>query len=258
MSSSITHYAQIVWFKAWAELRTEAAKTYIGILWWIFDPVLYMFVFYVVFSQWRDVATPDFVQFLLVGLVFFRWFTNTVMNASGSIQQNRGLIQQVYLPKILFPLVTFYKDTFKFLITLVLLVAYLWISGFPPAASYIYLPLLLMIQLVLTLGCVFLVAATVPVLPDLRFLVTHGMTVLLFMSGTFYSGEQLPPDKQKIFYMNPLAVLLESYRDVLMYGEEPRWDRLVVGTLTGLGFLVIGVWILVALDRRYPRIVKVR
>ncbi|MEM9303104.1 MAG: ABC transporter permease [Pseudomonadota bacterium] len=251
-------YTSVVFFKAWTELRTETAKTYVGVLWWILDPILYMAVFYVVFSQWRQRDEGDFIQFLLIALVFFRWFSNSVSNASTSIVQARGLMQQLYLPKIVFPLVSFVKNCFKFLITFVLLLGFLWVSGMTPTESYLALPGVMLIQIILTLGVLLLTAAVVPLLPDLKFLIGHVMTALLFLSGTFYSGADLSPEHQRIFYLNPVACLIESYREILLYQRLPNWDLLWKALIGGSLFLTAGLGLVIGLDRRYPRIVKAR
>ncbi|MEZ5600916.1 MAG: hypothetical protein R3F36_07955 [Candidatus Competibacteraceae bacterium] len=63
------HYRDLILYKTQADLRAEAAKTYIGFLWWVLDPLMFMMIFYVVFGLLLKRATPDFVPFLLIGLV---------------------------------------------------------------------------------------------------------------------------------------------------------------------------------------------
>ena len=95
----------IILYRTYAELKSEAQRTYIGVLWWILEPVLFMLIFYFVFAVLLQRGTENFVPFLLIGLAPWHWFQATVMQCSGSITANRGLIQQVYVPNYVFPTV---------------------------------------------------------------------------------------------------------------------------------------------------------
>lgn len=120
-----------------------------GILWWILDPIIFMFIFYLVFDVLMLRGEPGFLAFLLTGLVTYQWFQNTVGAGTNSIQSGQGLMQQVYLPKVIFPLVYILTDLFKFSLIFILLLIFLWFSGRPPGITYLALPLLLLIELAL-------------------------------------------------------------------------------------------------------------
>lgn len=258
MAASWTHYIDLVLFKARSELLTETSRTYIGIAWWIIDPILYMSVFYLVFDVFMQRGGPGFVPFLLIGLVYFRWFGNAISNGAMSIRQGNGLMQQVYLPKIIFPLVSFLTDSFKFLCTLTLLIPFLWISGFEPTIHYLALVPLMLIQVVLNLACLTLAAAIVPLVPDLRYLIVHGVTVLMFTSGIFYRVSDLPMELQQYLLLNPLANLLTCYREVLMEAKWPDFHSLGPTIGISAALLIAAVWLIFSLDRRYPKIVRMR
>ena len=95
----------IIFYRTYAELKSEAQRTYAGVLWWIIEPVLFMLIFYLVFGVLFQRGTEDFVPFLLIGLALWHWFQATVMQCAGAITTNRGLIQQVYVPNYVFPTV---------------------------------------------------------------------------------------------------------------------------------------------------------
>ena len=72
----IKRYLEIIYYKTYADLRSEASRSYLGFVWWILEPVLYMSVFYLVFSVIRGQKDEDFILFLLVGLVSWKWFAS--------------------------------------------------------------------------------------------------------------------------------------------------------------------------------------
>jgi lipopolysaccharide transport system permease protein len=79
---------------------------------------------------------------------------------------------------------------------------------------------------------------------------------VFFLSGIFYAGSTLSPAAQTYFYFNPMAVLIESFRDILLNDVWPRWDRLAWVFLLGAAIAWIGRFSLRRLDRVYPKVVR--
>ncbi|MDP8219081.1 MAG: hypothetical protein P9M03_10185 [Candidatus Theseobacter exili] len=104
---------QLTMYKAYAELQAESERTYAGFVWWILDPIFTLTVYYLVFQGVVSRGSENFVIFLCVGIVTWRWMQNTVMQSSTSILAGGGLMQQVYLPKIVFPTAIILSDFFQ-------------------------------------------------------------------------------------------------------------------------------------------------
>lgn len=247
-------YLELILYKTYAELRAEAARTYVSFLWWVAEPLLHMLIFYVVFSVLLGQGTKDFVPFLLIGLSVWKWFDSTVHHAAGAIIDNAALMHQIYLPKVIFPMVTVLIDSVKFIIVLVVLLVFLLLYGVRPAPSWLALPAVLGVEFLLILGMAFLVAAVIPFLPDLRILVESTLMLLMFVSGVFYDPNTIPEHYRGWFYMNPFAVILQDSRDCLLYGRWPRLGVLATMGFAGLGIVMLGYGLLRRLDRVYPRV----
>ena len=93
------NYLELITVKAWADLKSEASRAYIGFLWWFIEPVLYMGSFYLLFGLGLKMGGDNFMYFLLCGLLPWKWFSSSLSNGSLSIIANAGLINQTYLPK---------------------------------------------------------------------------------------------------------------------------------------------------------------
>lgn len=246
----------VIRYRVRAELRAEMDRAYFGLIWWIAEPILYMAVFYVVFSLlFKQRGGGDFVPFLLCGLIAWRWFDASVRNGANSIMTNAGLMNQVYLPKLVFPMITVAANSVKFFIILGLLLLFLLIYGVEPGTTWLALPALILIQGILILVCASLLALVVPFFPDLNILISNAMTLMLFLSGVFFSVQDLPVEAQTWFYLNPMAVVVESYRLVLIDHQWPEWHRLgaVLAASAAVGLLVYRL--ANRFDRVYPKIV---
>lgn len=252
-----TRYIELVLYKTYADLRAETEKTYMGFLWWIIDPLFFMLVFYVVFGLLLNNNTDNFIPFLLTGLVTWRWFDNTIMHGSSALQDNGGLMRQVYIPKLVFPVVTILTDLVKFSFVFSMLLLYLWLSGFGVNQSYLALPFILLVEFVLIVTLTFLTAALVPFFPDLKILITHILQILFFLSGIFFSSERIPEAYRSYFYLNPMARLIESYRDVLLHARWPDWQGLTITLVVALLAAIATGRLLMRYDRIYPKIAGV-
>lgn len=245
---------QVILYKTYADLVSETQRFYIGYLWWIIEPIIDMFLYYLLFGVLLRRGTQDFVPFLFVGILTWRWFNSSVMLAASSIISNKGLMNQVYLPKFIFPTVALLTNTFKFFIAFILLLAFLHFYGKPISYSYAALPVLLAVEFLLILGSSFILAALVPFFPDLRIFVQHAMQVLFFLSGIFFSISNLSGRFQFYLRLNPMGTLIEEWRQVLLHGKWPDFHALGAICVVSLALTLIGVRLLWRFDSVYPKV----
>lgn len=251
-----SRFLHLVLYKTYADLRAESERTYIGFLWWIIEPVVDMAVYYVVFGLFMQRGTGDFAPFLLVGLIAFRWFQTAVRLGGVSLIANAGLMRLVYLPKVVFPSVAILNVTVKFIPAFIILVVFLLLYGFPFSVVYTALPALLLIELLVIFAVTYVIAAIVPFVPDFWVAIDNGLTMLFFLSGVFFSGASLPEQFQILFYWNPFAHLIESYRNVLMYDAWPLWRPVLWTGASAVVGIVVGAHLLHRFDRLYPRSIR--
>lgn len=220
-------FFELVLVKVRMNLRSEVSSHQLNYLWWLLEPALFVAAFYLVFEVLLAQGGNDFVAFLVCGNAAFLWFSKSVNNASGSIVAGRGIIAHVNLPKIFFPLVVVLQDAAKQGFVLALVLVFLLLLGYPPTAAWLALPLVVLVQFVFVLASGLAVACIVPALPDFRFIIATGMMLLMFASGIFYRYQDIVrADLVDWFLLNPMAVLINSYREVLMYAAQPDWMRL--------------------------------
>ena len=236
----IFRFWQLVIIKVRFNLRSEASQSYLSYAWWIFEPLMQMGVYYIVFDIFLHRGGENFVAFLLCGIIPWLWFSRSVSNSSRSIVQGQGLISQTYLPKPFFPLVVVGQDLVKQQVVFLLLFSFLLYFGYRPSLEWLWLIPIVITQLLLIIAVSFLVSFVVPFARDLQYLINAGLMMMMFGSGIFYSYESvLIPEHREIFLMNPMANLIVSYRSVLMDGTEPMIGALVVIGLVSLAVVFL-------------------
>ncbi|TXH91691.1 MAG: ABC transporter permease [Pseudomonas sp.] len=248
------NYWEILCYGVYSELRTEIARRFLGFLWWIIEPIMYMAVFYVVFGMALRQGGADYVPFLLSGMIAWKWFDGSVRQASVSIPTNAGLVQQVYVPKLLFGLIQIFSNTFKFLIVLSLLLVFLLLTGKVPSVEWLGLVPVILTQLLLIIAVGLLLAAVIPFAQDLKLVVDNLLMLMMFMSGIFFSSDQVPESMRAAFEFNPMVLLISAYRDVLLHNQWPLWGALGYCVVLALPILGAALLILQRNERRYPKL----
>ena len=202
-------------------LKAEASKLYLSYLWWVLEPMLFVQVFYLVFEVLLRFGRENFLLFLMCGKIPFLWFSKSITMASTSIVQNRGLMNQVDLPKTLFPYASvqeaLYKQWVVFLFLFIVVVSY----GFPPSWLWLSLIPLILVQYVIILSCSLIAALLVSRIADVRILITMGLMFVLFTSGIFFDVQSITNEVHRdlLLTWNPMAFIFDCYRKVLMYGQ---------------------------------------
>ena len=112
-------------------------------------------------------------------------------------------------------------STTKFLIVFGILIAFLLLYGIRPTWAWLALPLVLGIQFLLVTAGSALTAILIPLVPDLRVIINNLMTLMLFISGIFFTLDDLPDRSRVLLQLNPMATLIDAFRTVLLDGKWP-------------------------------------
>ncbi|MGZ4712646.1 MAG: ABC transporter permease [Acidimicrobiia bacterium] len=131
------------------ELKVKYKNSALGFLWSLLNPMLYLVVFYVVFTYFIPASIPSFPIFLLCGLLPYNLFSAGLGGGTGSIVGNAGLVSKVWFPREILPLASIGAALVHFALQLAVLAAALVVFWYQP--SWSYLPLLIPALLVLVL-----------------------------------------------------------------------------------------------------------
>jgi homopolymeric O-antigen transport system permease protein len=248
------HLIELVLFSTYAELRAEHARSYLGFLWWVLEPALMMLTFWLVFDIILHSGGPGYVPSLLIGLTFWQWMKSCMTHGGYAIWGNLPLVRQVRLTPLVFPLSAMLADTVKFFCIFALLLAILWTAGYPPNPAYLALLPLFAAVFLFAAGVGFVIAAVVPLLPDLRFVIEQLLTVVMFLSGVVFSLSSVPSPWRELMALNPVAVIMDAARGILMHGQWPNWVGLSKVGLISVAVCLVGAGVVLRLAPRYPKL----
>jgi lipopolysaccharide transport system permease protein len=221
--------------------------SYLGIFWSFLTPLfmlaVYTFVFSVVFESRWGTGSGSKLEFALVlfcGLTTFNIFAETVNRAPGLIVGNVNYVKKVIFPLEILPVVALGNAMVQALISLsLLLVALVFFMGVINW-TIILIPLVLLPLILLSLGLGWFFASLGAYLRDVGHLIGIAVQVLMFMTPIFYSITSIPENLRWVFYLNPINNVVEDMRRVVIWGQLPNWQWLVLGTVIGGIVAVLG------------------
>jgi lipopolysaccharide transport system permease protein len=209
-----------VLFNVVCNLKAEVNKYALSYLWWIIEPALHLFILYIVFGIFfHGNSNPNFIPFLFCGIIPWFWFNKSIANGMDAILKGRHIIKDTYIPKYFFPTVSIMMDAVKELVVLFLLLIVLIITGLPPTKTWLFLPLVILLEFLLIASIVYLVSIIIPYFLDLKHVINTGLQILMFGAGTFYDFRTMPEVYHKFYLLNPISLLINMFRDVLMYNK---------------------------------------
>ena len=248
-------FRELVFFSVKTNLKVEVHKYALSYFWWIIEPALHFFILYIVFGVFfGGNATDNYIPFLFCGIIPWFWFSKSVANGMECITKGRQIIRDTYIPKYFFPTVSIIQDAVKEFFVLLILLMVLITSGSYPNEIWLFLPIIILIQLLLTASIVYLVSIIVPYFLDLKHIITTLLQIIMFGSGTFYDFKTMPEQYHDLFLLNPFALLINMYRDVLIY-QKPIDLRDALYIL--MFAVVFGVLSFIAhkfLDKEVPKV----
>lgn len=247
------HYWSLVFWQANLTMRAEISRTYLSFLWWFIEPIILMAIYYVVFGLFLQRNADDFVAFLLIGLVVWQWFANSLSHATTVINANKNVIINYKVPKSVFVLSTVLTDSYKFLAVLFMLMIFLWMSGYEPGESLVYLPAIVITEGLLIVGLAMLVAVVATLLPDVGLLIPYVLRSGMYLSGIIYAVKDLPLQYQIYFDYNPMWLIVNTFRYALIGFEPVSSDSVTLLLSAVVVSLLLGIAVLKYFDQRLTR-----
>lgn len=221
--------------------------SYLGIFWSFLTPLfmllVYTFVFSVVFQARWGVGTGSKIEFALVlfcGLTTFQLFAECVNRAPGLILSNVNYVKKVVFPLEILPVMALGSALVQASISFFILVIGLAVLMGVFNWTLVFIPLVLLPLMLLILGFSWLLASLGVYLRDIGQIVGVITQALMFLSPIFYPVTSIPEGFRSIFYLNPISYVVEDMRQIMIWGNMPDWNWLILGTSMGIVVAVFG------------------
>lgn len=238
-SRTLRNATELLWAMTARDLRLRYQESIFGWGWTLVRPLALGVVLYFALGKVLGASIHDYPVFLLTGLFPWFWFQSAVQMSAGSFVGNGGLLKKVRFPRAVLPLSVVLGATLQFLLSLPVLIGFVLVSGYAPDAHWLFLPGVMLLQFALTAGVSLFVASLTVVFRDLEHLVEVLLTFLFYGTPILFSVDLVPESYRWITVANPLAPLMESWRDTLLYERWPH-PSLLVTVAAAVAALLLG------------------
>ena len=249
MRALVTH-RQLLQDFAWRELRSRYKGSALGFGWNFAIPLLNLAVFYLLFGVLlgqrprTGTGEQNYAIFLFVGLLPWTFFASSLGSGASSIIANGAIVKKVRLPLQLLPAASVLSNLANFLLSMIVLFVVLAIFGPRHPEGLLYLPLLVVIQIVMNLGFAYLLAAANVFFRDVQHILGILLTAWYFLTPVLFSVQIVAdrPTERELLYLNPMTAIVVAYQRALLDGLPPEWDRLAYSTLFAVAIFALGFW----------------
>lgn len=245
-------YREMIYSLIRRDLKGRYKGSVLGFLWTFLNPLLQLLVYTLVFSVIMTNNIDKYYLFLFVALVPWMFFSASLNTGSTCILGQADMINKIYFPREILPVANVSSGFINMLLSFLVVFVVLIVSGFGiNFYALIYLPLIMLVEYILTLGIVLLVSAVSVYLRDLTYILTIITMAWQFLTPIMYSVERVPKELLFVFYLNPMTSIIEAYRSVLYYKTNPQLSTLWQALIYGAIFLILGCFVFNKLQRGF-------
>ena len=223
-------------------VKARYQQTFLGIIWAILQPLALTGIYTVVFSMIlkMDSASTPYSLYIFVGLLPWSLFASTVSSGIPSIVQNMDLITKIYFPREILPIASMAVPLVDFISGVSVLILLMIVFAIPLNVYMLFLPILVLIQVLFSAGLILAGSAANVMLRDVGHLVPLALVVWQFATPIIYSLESVPANMRPFYLLNPMAALITSYKQILLESTLPDWRYVAIALGVSIVTLVVG------------------
>lgn len=250
-------YRELLYFLTWRDIKVRYKQTALGAAWAIIQPFMTMVVFSLFFGRLAKVPSDGipYPIFSYAALVPWTFFANGLGQSANSLVGNANLIKKVYFPRLTIPISTVLSGAIDFLLAFVVLLGMMLWYGITPTGNIVWLPLLLLLALVTSLGVGLWFCALNVEYRDVRYVVPFLTQFWMFATPIAYSSTLVPEKWRAIYGLNPMVGVIDGFRWALLGQKLSSAGMLIVSSVAALLMLGSGAYYFRRMEKNFADVV---
>ena len=254
LSKKITYYIDLILVLTAKEIKVKYKSSFLGYLWSLLHPLSMAVVFYFAFKFVMKIPVENFTLFLISGLFPWQWFSNSVASSASSLLANSSLIKKVNFPRYFIPLSLVLNDAFHFVVSLPVIIGFVFFYQIPITPSWIYgVPLLMINQFLITYGLSLMVSSINLFFRDMERLIMIGLNILFYLTPIIYDVSLVPEQFRNYFLFNPLFGVIEGWHNLFLKGFID-WKLYYISLIQSLAIFFVGFLVFKTLSWRFAEV----
>jgi len=224
----------------WRDYTLRYKHSVLGMLWSLLLPLAQLLVLVFLFQAVVPLNIEAYPAFVFCAILPWGWFSSSLSTACGLFINNRDLVRHPSFAPASLAIINTLSNLIMFLVALPLLMIVLFAYRRAMTPALLLLPLLLLIQGVLTAGLSLIVATWNVFYRDVQHIVIVALTLLFYLTPVFYRPQAVAARYQIVYQLNPIAVLIKAYRAIFFEGTYPSVDSLLFAALASATIYALG------------------
>lgn len=240
-----------------SDLRSEVVNSYLDWLWWLIEPFCMMLIYTLMFGVVFNASEQYFPIFIFIGITMWSFFSRSISSSVNIVRSNKGIITKIYMPKYILLLAKMFVYAFKMMISFAIVLIMMFIFRVPLSFNILYALPIFIVLFLITFGFGTILMHYGVYVSDLSYITGIVLTMLMYFTGTFYSvGKRIPaPFGEILESCNPIAFLISSMRDVLLYNQAPSVELLLFWGFVSLVLIALGAFTIYSNENAYVKVI---
>ena len=254
---AIWQYRDLLYLMVWREIKIRYKQTAIGAAWAVFQPLMTMVVFSIIFGRFAKLPSDGvpYPVFALAGLLPWTYFNQAITRGGIGLVTHANLLTKVYFPRLIIPLAAVLAPLVDFLIAFVILLVFMLSYGIAPTWGVAVLPLFVMVALLTALGTSLWLAPMNVRYRDVGQAIPLLMQLWLYGSPVAYSVSMIPERWRLLYSLNPMVGVIEGFRWALLGKQSPDFSVMTLSAVAVLLFVAGGIVYFRATERTFADVV---
>ena len=247
------NYRELLKTSVKKDIGGKYKHSFLGVLWSFINPLLQILVYALIFPLVikNGGSYKDYTVFMVCGLIPWAYFTTVINRASFIMIENGNILKKVYFPRSILPLSLVTSETINFLVSCIIILAFIVIKGFGISKFILFFPLVLLIQYVLLLGIALIFSAVTVYMRDIQHFIGVVLQLLFYATPIVYSIDTIPENFRWILKWNPMTYIIEGYRAIFYNQTMPDLKSLGVLGIISIIILIVGYLLFNKLQKRF-------
>jgi ABC-2 type transport system permease protein len=233
-------------------LKLKYRGSVFGFLWSLANPLLMILVYSAAFTVILRVRTPGFVFFLLLGVLAWTFFANSVGMSTGAIVDSGGLVKSAVFPRAIMPLAMVLFNLAQYLLNVVVfLPLMLVLYGVVPSPAMAVFPVFLALQVMFTMGAALALSTGTVFFRDIRHILEIALSVMFWTTPIVYTVRDLPEMARMLVMLSPLSPFVVGYHQMFFERQWPEPSVWAFAILYAVAALACGLRLFVSFEDRF-------
>ena len=248
---NLYQYRELLKSNVKKEIRGKYKGSFLGVLWSFVNPLLQVLVYAIVFPYIMRVKTDNYLVFLIIGIIPWTFFTYVLNQGMITVRMNSGIIKKVYFPREILPISVATSGLVNFSISCIIILLFCIFGGVGISWHLVFLPLIAIFQYILQLGLTLGLCAINIYIKDTEYIVQFFINMLFYGTPILYAASLFPERIRWVLYLNPMAQIINAYRDIFLYHQIPDLFGLLYMAGISIVLFIIGLAIFRKLEKGF-------